>query len=548
MKTKKQTIGKKCLAGLLCLAMAGTSAVILPRSTQHAEMLAPDEGETRIRVDIGRNENRALMLTDGWYNWKLATESSTASTTETVQDLSFQITCISDGALNASSYKGMEGKGTDGTTPSLTIDGITLKDETVAGSGILDLMISGLSDGTHSIKTYHSYWDAVSPESLLAETTLVISTKGVTPVTAAAVSRVTDDDDASTAYLSFEVENGEEVHITIQSTGSLPAVLNAFEIDGVNVSKAISKAAPLDGQTDVATGGAISFQGAEGATEHDLYLGTDKTEVTNADTASPCFQGTLTTSSFSYKLLPETDYYWRVDEHFSDGTIEKGTVYHFTTIREEYLAFPSAEGYGRFARGGRGGEVLFVTNLNDSGEGSLRDAIENHTGPRTIIFRVGGVIELESKLVIDQSHGNVYIAGQTAPGDGITLTKYSLGMLGANDVIIRDIRMRIGDASGTESDGMGMSSSNNCIIDHCSISWATDEGFSSRSAKNITFQWNIIGESLHDSIHYGSNHTGTETHAFAASISGNKGSFHHNLLIDCTGRNCHLPAVWNQMA
>ena len=102
------------------------------------------------------------------------------------------------------------------------------------------------------------------------------------------------------------------------------------------------------------------------------------------------------------------------------------------------------------------------------------------------------------------------------------------------------MRVRVGDMNGKSSGGMGLGSCTHSIVDHCSISWATDEGFSSRCAANISFQWNFIGESLHDSVHYDGDRTGTETHAVAASISGNKGSFHHNLLVDCTGRNWSL--------
>lgn len=121
--------------------------------------------------------------------------------------------------------------------------------------------------------------------------------------------------------------------------------------------------------------------------------------------------------------------------------------------------------------------------------------------------------------------------------------------MGSRDVIIRDIRTRVGDISGQSMGGMGLNSCDNSIIDHCSISWATDEGFSSRNSANITFQWNIIGESLNNSVHYnGDDRTDVERHAFAASISGYTGSFHHNLLIDNTGRNWSLAGGMEQDA
>ncbi|MDE5563895.1 MAG: carbohydrate-binding protein, partial [Oscillospiraceae bacterium] len=130
-----------------------------------------------------------------------------------------------------------------------------------------------------------------------------------------------------------------------------------------------------------------------------------------------------------------------------------------------------------------------------------------------------------------------------------TLINYDFGGMGTSDAVIRDIRTRVGDMNDTATGGMGLGSCNHCIIDHCSISWATDEGFSSRSAGNITFQWNIIGESLNNSVHYDANDRNkTERHAFAASISGFTGSFHHNLLVNNTGRNWSLAGAMEQDA
>jgi hypothetical protein len=201
------------------------------------------------------------------------------------------------------------------------------------------------------------------------------------------------------------------------------------------------------------------------------------------------------------------------------------------------LAFPSAEGYGRFARGGRGGRVIEVTNLNDAGPGSLRAAVEAE-GPRTVVFNVSGLITLESKLVIRRTNSNLTIAGQTAPGKGICIRKFNLGMMGARDVIVRYLRVRPGDISGMTLDGMGMASSDRCIIDHCSISWTLDEAFSSRGASNITLQRTLISEALNEAGHK-KYPPGTQ-HGYGASIGGDIGSFHHNLLAHCAGRNWSL--------
>ena len=201
------------------------------------------------------------------------------------------------------------------------------------------------------------------------------------------------------------------------------------------------------------------------------------------------------------------------------------------------LAFPTAEGYGRFAKGGRGGRVLHVTNLNDSGPGSLRDAVEQ-SGPRTVVFDVGGLITLESRLIIHKTNSDLTVAGQTASGKGICLRKYNFGMLGATNVIVRYVRVRPGNISGMTLDGMGMASSDNCIIDHCSISWTLDEAFSSRGAHNITLQRTLISEALNEAGHK-KYPPGTQ-HGYAASIGGDIGSFHHNLLAHCAGRNWSL--------
>ena len=208
-----------------------------------------------------------------------------------------------------------------------------------------------------------------------------------------------------------------------------------------------------------------------------------------------------------------------------------------TSVPPSRLAFPTAEGYGRFAQGGRGGQVLHVTNLNDAGPGSLRAAVEAE-GPRTVVFDVSGLITLESRLIVRKQNRDLTIAGQTAPGNGICLRKYNFGMLGATNVIVRYLRVRPGNISGTTLDGMGMASSDQCIIDHCSISWTLDESFSSRGGQNITFQRNLISEALNEAGH--KKYLAGTQHGYAASIGGDIGSFHHNLLAHCSGRNWSL--------
>jgi len=198
-----------------------------------------------------------------------------------------------------------------------------------------------------------------------------------------------------------------------------------------------------------------------------------------------------------------------------------------TFTQAQQLAFPGAEGYGRFALGGRGGKVMFVTNLNDKGPGSLRTAIEAQ-GPRIVIFKISGTIELQSNLRIE--HPRITIAGQTAPGDGICLRKYPL-IISADDSVVRYIRVRLGDEADNKVDGIDVSDAENVIVDHCSVSWTLDEAVNTyHGTKNVTIQWCLISESLHNSrLQQG--------HGFAASLGGINTSYHHNLLANNAGRN-----------
>jgi pectate lyase len=196
-------------------------------------------------------------------------------------------------------------------------------------------------------------------------------------------------------------------------------------------------------------------------------------------------------------------------------------------------AFPGAEGFGASANGGRGGQVYEVTTLEDSGPGSLRDAVS--AGNRTIVFRVSGTIGLKSPLRISQP--NITIAGQTAPGDGVCVRGYTLSTENTHDVIIRFIRSRLGDENRQESDGITVGNRcTNIILDHCSSTWSVDEALSTAGVdQNVTIQWCLIAEGLNHSVHA----KGAHGYGSLARANGPV-SWYHNLWAHNNSRNPRL--------
>lgn len=201
----------------------------------------------------------------------------------------------------------------------------------------------------------------------------------------------------------------------------------------------------------------------------------------------------------------------------------------FLQTNSQQVAFPGAEGFGKYATGGRGGQVVKVTNLNDDGPGSFRQALNEYPDqPLTVVFDVGGIIELKSPIVIRRS--NLTIAGQTAPGDGICLKGHSFMINGAGkggnkgNIIVRFIRSRPG---GTLKSGMyafNMENCQNVIVDHCSFSWANEECAAMYDTKNTTVQWSIVSEGL-----YGAGHQKGHR-SYGGVWGGQYASYHHNLI------------------
>ena len=199
-----------------------------------------------------------------------------------------------------------------------------------------------------------------------------------------------------------------------------------------------------------------------------------------------------------------------------------------TAFADDVPAFPGAEGHGRYVTGGRGGKVVHVTNLNDSGSGSLREAVSGSN--RIVVFDVGGVIALKSDLVFKGS--NITIMGQTAPSPGITVRYYTVRPNG-NNIIIRFIRFRRGQEKDVDdgADAIWTRNYTGMILDHCSMSWSIDEVASFYDNNNFTMQWCTIGESLNNAGH------GKGAHGYGGIWGGKLASFHHNMICHVNNRS-----------
>jgi pectate lyase len=215
-------------------------------------------------------------------------------------------------------------------------------------------------------------------------------------------------------------------------------------------------------------------------------------------------------------------------------------MFMHVNLLSQVIAFPGAEGFGKYTTGGRGGDIYIVSNLNDSGPGSFREAVTKKN-KRIIVFQVAGTIHLQTKLTI---LGDVTIAGQTAPGDGICIADQSVG-LGGDNIIIRYLRFRLGDKfqrgdmvnGNGGDDAFGGNRRKNIIIDHCSLSWSNDEVFSIYGGDSTTLQWNLIAEPLNYSYHYETGDKDFEKHGYGGIWGGKHLTAHHNLFAHCVSRN-----------
>lgn len=430
----------------------------------------------------------------------------------------------------------------------------------------IKVTIKGLSVGRHSVAAYHVFKNSkdgdmptikveavrtdtkeevtiVGGEEVVNRTTETVTVASVSGVEYVNVKPTGHEgelkmSDASFSYIEFDiVQEGQPVAITYSTEVQDGKVyqttcitLNGLLIDRSPVLAMDPTPNNMDYHCDADNGSyTLQWNAATVAVGHKLVIGTDETEVENS--TNYVYEGSGTSYTAS-NLNSWTTYYWRVDEVDADGKVFKGNVWSF---RPRQLAFPEAEGYGRYAIGGRGGMVYHVTNLSGDAntEGSLLYGLVNINKPRYIVFDVSGTIELDFESYFVKPYA--YIAGQTAPGKGICVKSSNIN-IGA-DVIARHMRFKRGLGVYGENTGnaMGMTGANHSIVDHCTAAWGTDETVSGRGAKNISFQYNVISEALGIAGH--KNYSDGTNHGYAATIDGQIGSWHHNLLVNCAGRN-----------
>ena len=514
----------------------------------------------QIKIDFNAGTGKKSYNCDGYTDWYLESEiNSGGSQSKTIDGVKITIShgANTDAGIiyrtwNSTNLKaGKDYLINDGLTGKAA-DGSYLK----TGKMSIKLSLTGLEPGTHSIQAFHNY-----PENLGGVTNPVLPTINVSLGDNVVLSDISQTFQAETlaestsTYVKFEVTSKTEVIEITYYTAADSNVeyarnnffINGIVIDGSDIDNIAQNPTPANLDWHVAdNNGTVTLSWdtpKNGVDNYIVYFDTDKESVTNGSASSQTITATSLTKT---GLSPLKRYYWRVDV-VRDGVTYKGDVWGFQPRR---LAFPGADGAGKYAVGGRGyngnGDVYHVKNLNDSGEGSLRYGIESATGPRTIVFDVAGVISLTSDLKCNKP--NITVAGQTAPGIGVLLRDDSYSA-DSEDGITRFMRFRFGHGDDWEPEsGVGNSNVGNAagiqtdyhIMDHCLLAWGSDETFASRGAKNITFQHSLIGESLNQNGHdkyYDSEKNPNVQHGYAATIGGETGSYHHNLLAHNEGRN-----------
>ncbi|MBO5976898.1 MAG: hypothetical protein J6Q26_00280, partial [Bacteroidales bacterium] len=457
-------------------------------------LLAQQKPQAKVDLSFNRS-NMDEILEPGYVNWIVP---QVQSESKTIEGITFTWSTPAEEAAslrpgwNKTSIQNADNKSKDGR---LTFDGLTI-DPRAFGS--MSLTISGLPVGKHSLQTYHNCWE--NPANFYA-VPMTVSLNGqvvydkVEPTFNQAVA-------ANARILVFELDiakAGDVATITFtttpenivapsggQSNMFAPPFCNGFELNTDNVSSQAKEPYPAAGDihADADQGSVLLCWSPANAEvkQHKLYVGRDSMTVARMKTPTAVLEKGDTTYLLE-NLYSMNTYYWRVDEVDAEGYVAKGKMWHF---KPRQLAFPGAEGYGRFAQGGRGGQVYHVTNL--SGEripGSFLYGLLDVQGPRTIVFDVSGIIDLGFQAVFTQP--NTTIAGQTAPGKGICIKGANINI--GSDNICRYMRFKHG--YGDTGNAMGMSGSNHAIVDHTTAAWGTDETVSGRGAKNVSFQYSL---------------------------------------------------------
>ncbi len=509
------------------------------------------------RIDINNNQNRTEEDYEGWV-------VGTVKQAEYTTANGITVLATIDGTQTNRTLKGEWWKDGVNKYSKLTSDGVGVygleggnTPQIQQGEVGITLTISGLSAGQHSLMAYHNNPSGYSGPLL---DVYIDGTKVLEGIEQ--TNRAQTPSTSGQSYVKFTATEGQPVVITYRTTpdpsfdytqgyNTTSLFINALVFDRPNPMTTAADPTPENYDEHANCDGnscKLTWTAAELAVRHHVLIGNDPASLNEV--------GTVTSPSFELTGIdPLHTLYWRIDEEDKNGNVYEGDLWNF---RPRRLAFPDAEGYGRFAIGGRGGAVYHVTSLDDNPEnpqpGTFRYGITKVSGPRTIVFDVAGTIYLKARLTCSDKY--VTIAGQTAPGRGIMLRGCPFGM--ASDGITRFLRLRRGhikteDGTTVNSkgetvyvdanrglDGMGMAGNDHAIMDHCSISWTIDEGFSSRGAKNITLQRTLISEALNIAGH--PNYPQSTAHGYAATIGGGElgglgSSFHHNLLAHNEGRN-----------
>ena len=506
--------------------------------------LSQDATAQQLKVDISITNRQAQEVQEPGYElWQAAQGTSTSAVFD---GITCTLYCAADADyivrtgwsktfVQKTEYKEQNGR--------LTFDGISLDPRTY---GSFTLKIEGLPAGQHTIQTYHNCWE--NPTAFYAAPMTVklngeVVHENVVPSFLQSVAA-----NATLLVTPFTIENdGDAVELefitSADQPGTVPSgsaatneftapLLNGFELNTADITVQAKEPYPANSDMHAnCDGGNVTLSWAPASDkvkEHKLYFGTSEDAMTLTATVA---NNASERCEYTMKdLYSGNTYYWRVDEVTADGTVSEGAVWCF---KPRQLAFPEAEGYGRFANGGRGGSVYHVTSLSsDNVPGTLKYGLLLDE-PHTIVFDVSGVIDLGFEAIFTKP--NITIAAQTAPGKGICLKGSNINI--GSDNIARFVRFKRGLGVYGENTGnaMGMSGADHSIVDHCTAAWGTDETVSGRGARNITFQYSGIFEALGIAGH--KNYADGTNHGYAATIDGQKGSWHHNLLLNCNGRN-----------